>query len=450
MTSVLNNQRIPGRFSANMGRKRSISLGGHQDRPNKKNSNNKTYKRQSLPSQHTSNSLPSQPHKASAPSAKPKAIVPFNADAEIDIELPFQNLADSKDPEIAKMAEDIDGLEEKIRQREELSVMISDKWPKNITNKRPGFQNPNVLCYRHSMFQAILHVPKFFNWLTEHHKVGDCCAESQARCVACALRDLANLYWYGKTNGDRKNVTETLGHLNKILRLRGWKTDSSNEQGDPDEQFTKMMQFIQQDMGKHQAPQFEAIQSTMLASSITCSKCGHTTEPNYSEISNFALGLPPHLNGKRISFFIKAYMEDHIEGYRCEGCKKQVDVVRKNKIVCPADIVTIQIKRASFGFKCNTKISLDPKLNLTRYAMDTTKPLLYELMATVCYAGTGTWGHYIAHAKGPTGEWRKFDDKETSLSSIGEALGHTSRSFEPVLLYYKRVYGDPDAAFKKE
>lgn len=442
MTSVADNQGTFGRFAMNMGRKRSISM-GHHDGPRKKHSNNKSYTRQSLPLQRKRDSIPSKSNKIATPAAKPKPVVPFNADAEIDIELPFQSLAETKDSASVKMAGDISDIEEKIRQREELSCVVSDEWNKNASNRRPGFQNPNVLCYRHSLFQALLHIPKFVNWLTDFHKVKECCSENQARCVACALRDLACLYWYGKTDGERKNISENLSHLNKILRQRGWTTDTSNEQGDPDEQFTKMMQFIQQDMGKHQAPQFEAIQSTVLASSITCPGCGHTTEPNISEISNFALGLSPHLNGRKMPIFIKAYMEDEIEGYRCEGCKKLVNVTRQSKILSPADIVTVQIKRADFGFYANTKIALMPKLNLTRYAMDPSKELQYELMATVCYSGNTNFGHYIAHCKGPTGEWRTFDDKQTTPTDVYGALGIGRGSFDPVLLYYKRVYGKP-------
>lgn len=447
MTSIVNNQRTVGSFTMNMGRKRSISM-GHHDSPRKKHSNNKSYSRQSLPPQRKKDSLPIR-QKAAAP--PPKPVVPFNADAEIDIELPFKSLSEPKDSTSVRMAGDVNEIEEKIRQREELSCVVSDEWNKKAGPKRPGFANPDVLCYRHSLFQALLHIPKFVNWLTEYHKEEDCCSENKAKCVACALRDLANLYWYGKTDGERKNISENLSHLNKILKMRGWRTDSSNQQGDPDEQFAKMMQFIHEDMGKSQALQFEAIQQTILSSSITCPGCGHTTDPNISEISNFSLGLSPHLSGKKMPIFLRDYMEDDIEGYRCEGCKKLVNVTRQSKILSPADIVTVQVKRANFGYKTNTKILLLPKLNLTKYSVDPSKELQYELMATVCYYGNSNSGHYIAYCKGPTGEWREFDDKQTTATDVSAALGYKRGSFDPVLLYYKRVYRnvEPEVSEKK-
>ncbi len=438
-----------------MPRKRNISLGSGLDRygnslkKQKSAKSGKVHTPQQLSSKKRSRSSsprkqspPLRKQKAATPSAAvpaPKFAKPFAAEHEVDIELPFQSREPVKDGEADKMAEDIN---ERIQEKEELSCIISDKWAKDIKDKRPGFRNPDVLCYRHSLFQALMHIPKFINWLVEFHKVEDCCSENAATCVACALRDLASLYWYGKTNGERKNISETLSYLNKILRKRGWRTDTANEQGDPDEQFTKMMHFIQQDMGKHQAPQFDAIQSTILASSITCPECGHTTQPNISEISNFALGLSPHLSGKKMALFMKEYMEDSIEGYRCDGCKKLVNVVRKTKILSPADIVTVQIKRADFGFYTNTKIALSEKLNLTRYSAGPSKQLQYELMATVCYKGNTSYGHYIAHCLGPKGDWVTFDDDSKSRTDIHEALGYSRRgTFDPVLLYYKRVYG---------
>ena len=38
-----------------------------------------------------------------------------------------------------------------------------------------GFQNfTGALCYRHSLFQALLHTPKFVHWLRDYHKPEDC------------------------------------------------------------------------------------------------------------------------------------------------------------------------------------------------------------------------------------------------------------------------------------
>jgi hypothetical protein len=44
---------------------------------------------------------------------------------------------------------------------------------KNI--EQVGLRNlSGVLCYRHSVFQALLHTPKFCDWLMTCHAAKDC------------------------------------------------------------------------------------------------------------------------------------------------------------------------------------------------------------------------------------------------------------------------------------
>ena len=46
-----------------------------------------------------------------------------------------------------------------------------------------------------SVIQALLHVPKFVNWLESKHEICTADVEERRHCVACALRVLAQLYW---------------------------------------------------------------------------------------------------------------------------------------------------------------------------------------------------------------------------------------------------------------
>ena len=55
------------------------------------------------------------------------------------------------------------------------------------------------LCYRHSLFQALMHMPKFVNWLLLNHDTEKCLSEDSKYCVACNLRDIAIAY---NTKGD--------------------------------------------------------------------------------------------------------------------------------------------------------------------------------------------------------------------------------------------------------
>lgn len=379
------------------------------------------------------------PVRAMDPAPKKDSVAKFLASLGGTVE--FQDaMADAEDAVEGPTADQL--LNKKILRREMLSCLTEDKWPSDVKDRRPGFSNfTGVLCYRHSLFQAILHIPKFVNWIQGCHPPEKCCSQVGKACVACAFYKLSSLYWWGRTE-DKKTITELLQDLDTILTHRGWRTDDYSDQGDPDEQFAKMMEFIAEDMGHHQTEQFRAIYSTLVGASIVCSVCDHRTPPNISELANFSIGLSPHLNGQKLKAFIKEYMEEHgIEGYRCEGCKNKVNVAKLTRIYSPADIVTVQIKRASYRGVSNTQIGLTERLNLTPYNAQDGVQLQYELVSTVCYVGNSRSGHYIAHGLGPNGDWRCFDDKSLSPSSVNQALGLDMRSrFEPVLLYYRRIY----------
>jgi hypothetical protein len=63
-----------------------------------------------------------------------------------------------------------------------------------ISSQR-GMHNPNVLCYRNSLFQALLHQPKLVNWLLQSHRPQDCVSDREEECLPCCLRLVTLGYW---------------------------------------------------------------------------------------------------------------------------------------------------------------------------------------------------------------------------------------------------------------
>jgi hypothetical protein len=51
---------------------------------------------------------------------------------------------------------------------------VRSDWKNMPATKQKGFVNPNVLCYRNSLCQALLHTPQMVDFLKEHHKPEDC------------------------------------------------------------------------------------------------------------------------------------------------------------------------------------------------------------------------------------------------------------------------------------
>lgn len=55
------------------------------------------------------------------------------------------------------------------------SDQISANWGDASEKSEIGFRNFTMaLCYRHSLFQALVHTPKFINWLSKYHQPQDC------------------------------------------------------------------------------------------------------------------------------------------------------------------------------------------------------------------------------------------------------------------------------------
>ena len=69
-----------------------------------------------------------------------------------------------------------------------------------------------------SVLQALIHVPRFVNWLDIEHP--NCTADEPGRCVACALRVLSQRYWDTSCRGN------TVQHAVDMVmdRMRSGKT----------------------------------------------------------------------------------------------------------------------------------------------------------------------------------------------------------------------------------
>jgi ubiquitin C-terminal hydrolase len=198
-----------------------------------------------------------------------------------------------------------------------------------------------------------------------------------------------------------------------------------------------MLEMMSEDMGAMGHTRFQAIHSTLLTSSIRCSSCGHTTEPHQSAERTLSVPLESGLSGSNLEIFVAAFLRDKISGYRCEGCQKAVNVIRDVKIASPADVITVQLKRAGWNGTVKTKVGITRVLDLTKHAVDCSTQLRYELVSSVSHQGNTASGHYIAHAIGPDGRWTEFNDETTHRVSPKAVLAPPG--FKPVLLYYKRV-----------
>lgn len=141
-----------------------------------------------------------------------------------------------------------------------------------------GLQNlTGALCYRHSLFQGLLHTPKFVHWLVDYHKPKDCklecahyrclltclgVADNSGDCVSCNMRLLVMNYW--AEPGKKRPISTYLRNIHelfkycKLYRLLklyvsnskqvNWDPKSYIGHGDPDEQLAWMLGIMRSEM----------------------------------------------------------------------------------------------------------------------------------------------------------------------------------------------------------
>jgi len=73
-----------------------------------------------------------------------------------------------------------------------------------------------ALCYRHSLFQALLHVPMFTNWLMSHSQLEDCVESDQENCVSCVLKAVFMAY----RTGSGAELDSALHLANAVFKRR--------------------------------------------------------------------------------------------------------------------------------------------------------------------------------------------------------------------------------------
>jgi hypothetical protein len=91
---------------------------------------------------------------------------------------------------------------------------IRKTWPITRANKASrGIQREGQQCFRISAIQALLHLPKFMNWILSHNENGkfEChfliwtqdypFRLFQGKCAACMFKDLIQKYWGDKNIG---------------------------------------------------------------------------------------------------------------------------------------------------------------------------------------------------------------------------------------------------------
>ncbi|KAL9124780.1 MAG: hypothetical protein Q9217_005923 [Psora testacea] len=315
----------------------------------------------------------------------------------------------------------------------EISAEWDSRWAGAMNSR--GFQNPHVMCYRNSIIQALLHAPKFVNWLQSCH--AECPFRSY--CTVCALRHLCLHYW--DPTYQPKTVAQRMAHFSATLRgtatFARW---SWCEQQDANEFYLYLVNAI---IERHRSSEnvMQAILGHKIARTTTCLSCGKKSRvvSPYEYRLGVALGRESQLQSLlRSSTFALASISD----YSCTGCNRRSRATQSSRLTTVPEILEIELLRFSQlrpgrYIKNSKKVSFDQDLDLTAVS-ESNATVRYRLLSVVQHLGSYENGHYRCIAQGPGGHWEDLDDSTVRKVTMGTALSPAG-TWTPYALFYARV-----------
>ncbi|RAL61542.1 hypothetical protein DID88_009581 [Monilinia fructigena] len=232
---------------------------------------------------------------------------------------------------------------ESLRKRRNLAAAVREDSQRMAVAAQRGLANvTGVSCYRNSLLQGLLHLPKFFNFLVDQHPV-ETCVNPRKDCLACSLSLLSSRYW--TVGSPKKEIITMLKGLEVQCKRLGW---NPSGQGDPHDQITWMLERISQQITASSVASMQSIMQLVLSSRITCDNCHNVSVGDLQDELALSVPLKPRIRGGSLSSYLHKYLDETIEGYRCEKCKVMGDVHRVQSISHAPDVLFIQLKR--FGY----------------------------------------------------------------------------------------------------
>ncbi|KAM0155222.1 hypothetical protein ACHAPG_006066 [Botrytis cinerea] len=249
-----------------------------------------------------------------------------------------------------------------------------------------------------------------------------------------SLRKRRYLYW--AVDVPSKDITPILRKLEVQCKRLGWYPGPSG-QGDPHEQITWMLEKIEKQIKASSVASMQSIMQLVLSSRIKCDHCNNVSVGDLQDELALSIPLKPRIRNGSVSSYLHKYLDETIEGYKCEKCKVTGDVHRVQSISHAPDILFVQLKRFGYdGRKDKLAIPIDHTLDLSPYRdpSGSKDSMEYELVASVSHSGSLDYGHYTCDARGPDGRWSCFNDAHYNATTLAKALGGN----QPYMLLYQR------------
>ncbi|CAI7672082.1 unnamed protein product [Penicillium crustosum] len=336
---------------------------------------------------------------------------------------------DDEESEGEMEVEDLTELRVKsAKEKRTLRTVIPTYWHPDLPNKTTvGFPNGKVDCYRNVVFQMILHMPIFYNWLIwykEHHAPrGHVCLlgtseNGPSECQVCQVAEIAQGFWAGQA--ETESWMPTFKSLTNSL-LRGWKPAGVDSEQDPAEYFDVLYGAIK----KSTKPMMkEDLEDMIEVELIMVTRCAGKTPCNPKYISRRQRFMMISLSGEEgdtlpekptLSDVIENHF-DHEDNFgACADCGG--NKTAKEQIANFPELLLVQLNRTSvMGKKIEKNVYLTKQLNIETRFMDERwgnqrKVVQYKLTSVVLHHGTDvTRGHYSIGVRGKGDKWSEAND----------------------------------------
>lgn len=179
----------------------------------------------------------------------------------------------------------------------------------------------------------------------------------------------------------------------------------------------------------------------IMINGITCLKC-NSSKFYFEKFTELSIDLPQKSNKLNLSNLIdNLLMDEIIEDFECEFCKKRNKIKKTHKIIKFPKILTISIKRFRYfpyPKKLNNRIEIDSSdLNLKKFSLPESNSSKYTLSSFIEHRGRYIdFGHYIAFCKDKFDNWIYFNDEKVKNN---QGFDHIyNRTFSVYALFYTR------------
>jgi ubiquitin carboxyl-terminal hydrolase 22/27/51 len=175
-------------------------------------------------------------------------------------------------------------------------------------------------------------------------------------------------------------------------------------------------------------------------SSITCSRCGKTTNPGSEVFSSLVLELGR--SSASSSDLLSAHFQpETVHHWTCDSCGVDSVAIKHTALWRLPKVLVLCIKRFLHDGKSVSRLDVSP---CKRLRIDATRPQSpaatstanhrYRLVGVVCHVGSQYGGHYVTMARRPDG-WFEYDDP--NVRRIDGIAGIPSST--TYMLAYERV-----------